>query len=258
MKCNKYAAFLGLLIASPWARLEAKELVLASVPVTFTLTQKEPTGAVYPRDQTTGKELRGEELTSSSEYTIINADGSTRVTSVWGLKTVISKISIRELILEKIEEGEIAGPLAGWAIMASPTISFADASWTVSYKIYFARGSETSDWFTISVTDAELANSGSSNQTISTSGILTARNGSGTQTFEKPFVASVEGSQLAGLFSCATKSISYAPNASYPSVLQSLQVPGAAKISNFLVAHDDDGYVAGTIVFGASRAISAP
>lgn len=233
-------------------------MVLASVPVTITLTKKMPTGAVYPRDPVTGKELRSEGLTSSSEYTTTNADGSTRWTFVHGLKTVTSKISNKEILLDNIEDGTIAGPLAGWAIMASPTISFADTSWTVAYKIYFARGSENSDWFTVSVTNAELANSGSFSRTVSTSGVTTAMSGSDTHTFEKPIFWTVADSQVTGLFSCTSKSTTYVANALYPALLGSLHVPGAAKISSVLAADDDYGYLAGTIVFGASRAISAP
>lgn len=108
------------------------------------------------------------------------------------------------------------------------------------------------------VLHAEAANSGSFSQMVSAAGITTARSGSGTHTFERPIFWTVDGSQLTGLFTCTSKSVSYAPNSSYPALLESIEVPGAAKISNVLAADDDYGRAAGTIVIGASKAISTP
>jgi len=231
----------------------ATELVLAAVPVTFTLTNKEPTGAVRPRDPETGKEVKGAELDSSTSFTITNPDGSTKESFLWGLKTVVSRIGNKEIIQGAIDDGLITGPVTGWSIKAQPTTSLSGTDWTISYAVYFAKNKEAVDWFTISVSCSELASSGSFTKTTNAKGVTTAQTYNGTQSHEKSVSFSVNESQVTGLFSCATVLKSYYKNTKDKGTFTTICVPGGAKITNVLSLEESGyGYTAGSVLFGAS------
>ena len=240
--------------------MSAAEMVLTPVPVTFALTVKEATGAVRPRDPSTGRELKNVDLESSTHFTITKADGSTTESMIWGLKSVVGKFGNKELIAKAVEDGLIQGPITGWSISALPTMSLSENDWTLSYEVRFVKNLEAVPWFTFSVTKSEIASSGEYTVIKNKNGVTIGGTFKGTQTHEKPVSFVIpdsedpEGVHVTGLFSCTAALKSYYVNPANKESLTSINVPGKAQITNILVAGDDYDYVTGSITFGAASA----